>query len=925
MAFPQTPLSITVKLRISGVLTDVTTHVQGLGEGEGGVFTWQYGAPDERAESSTRTLTLSFKNWADASVSRVAGQFSTDNPRSPHYQQLGESTEVQILVGSDIRFAGRINAWRPVADETGNVMIMVATAVGALGRLSQGAQALKSPLRRASLFADPLVYLPMEQGSDSLVLTSGLSGGPSVTPSGPFGFGSGEDLAGSDALAKPDLGSRIRIPVPAFASTWSSATDGWSVTWVMNIPAAPASTVTLISWVCATGTIRRGAVQMNSSGQVVVVAYNSAGTELLADTPTSLGSDNSGTFFGRWLTWNLTMIPVGADTTIEAARWVVGPGPDYQGAGFGNNPVATGILVSQPESVEWAQVISDTSVGHLAIFSDQSTIGPSVAYAHVNEQAATRIERICTEEDIPLTLINHSVDMSTSMGEQSRGTALEVIRECERADLGILFETRDDPDGLTYIARTRLYNQLPVIELDYSANHLSEPFDPTRDDQTIENIVTVSRDGGGQHTAILESGPLSIQDPPDGVGPYDRGGRNLSLARDAQAKQVAYWLRGLGTNPTGRVRIPTLTLELHRSVFATNATLTNQVKALNVGSALTLSGLVNTRQDMPPDMMLLQMRGGTESISRYSWTISPTVIPGWPWEAVQLDTNLSTVVKAAAAGVTTLVVDMSTTSGDFGPPWSETVPYYAIIDGEAVKVTAVSTNIPGTPTAGAVSHGDNASLTPAVPAGSEGDAMYLVAVIRNTAASVSTPTGWTLVYDASNLKVFGKYASSAESSPTVSFTGGAAGDTTTAVIMRCTGSSIRLDRSNAQTGGVQQNVDYPALKWKRLYDLQVLVAWKQDDSTGFTVATDMTELVDASTTTGNDQSLAIDYVVRPAPDTAIAGTLTVSGGATAIAKAIQLTFRPTQSMIVERSINLISKTLAVGKSVHGYRLGVVGL
>ena len=98
-----------------------------------------------------------------------------------------------------------------------------------------------------------------------------------------------------------------------------------------------------------------------------------------------------------------------------------------------------------------------STVGHLAAWADTPPAAADIAAAilgHPREQAHTRIARVLTEESIP-----HSVTATESLacGPQPTADVLEILRDAELADHGILTESRGSW-GINYRASTQRIN-----------------------------------------------------------------------------------------------------------------------------------------------------------------------------------------------------------------------------------------------------------------------------------------------------------------------------------------------------------------------------------------------------------------------------------------------------------------------------------
>jgi hypothetical protein len=132
--------------------------------------------------------------------------------------------------------------------------------------------------------------------------------------------------------------------------------------------------------------------------------------------------------------------------------------------------------------------------------------------------------------------------------------------------------------------------------------------------------------------------------------------------------------------------------------------------------------------------------------------------------------------------------------------------------------------------------------------------------------------------------------------------------------------SIELDSavldSEAQANTGEQDIDYPALG-RGLYAGRVvlIVAGKSDDWTGVAPPSGFTEAVDTSTTTGSDQGLYVAYRIDTDRTAVDAGSLVVTGGATADSDVIVLALAGGfQTMTVSRNVD----SLPGGKAHDAY-------
>lgn len=189
--------------------------------------------------------------------------------------------------------------------------------------------------------------------------------------------------------------------------------------------------------------------------------------------------------------------------------------------------------------------------------------------------------------------------------------------------------------------------------------------------------------------------------------------------------------------------------------------------------------------------------------------------------------------------------------------------------------------------------GNNASVTRALPVGhAAGDLLLTLASIRNSpAGSPNTLAGWTKLIDSANMCLFGKIDNGAETDPVVqTFSGGVANATTLADVAAFRGVKLPpFGTPTQQLNGSGQDIAAPAitLPGDLAGGLNVWVGWKQDDWTSVAVVSGGTEIMEMSSTTGDDAGMVWDYRILP-NSTVFANlsgrTFTVTGGGAAISR-----------------------------------------
>jgi hypothetical protein len=245
-----------------------------------------------------------------------------------------------------------------------------------------------------------------------------------------------------------------------------------------------------------------------------------------------------------------------------------------------------------------------------------------------------------------------------------------------------------------------------------------------------------------------------------------------------------------------------------------------------------------------------------------------------------------------------------------------------------------------------MSSADNAVVSPALYAGAAAnDLICVLARIRAASAgTLTTPTGYTRLplgtWTASDeMQLYVKVHSGSESAPAVTPTGGAAGDTVSAVTFGLRNMPITLTdltklvvESGAMTNGSAQDIAYPGLGVKKAGApidgcVVLLLGGKDDDWTSVAAASGATEAVDSSTTTGNDQGLVIDYIIQTTATAVGHGSFTVTGGAAAVSSgaAVALAAGFQTGTASARSVNGAVMSHVSGASIEIADPGVLGM
>jgi hypothetical protein len=655
---------IAVELLIDGTWTNVTEHVRY----DQGVSITR-GRTAEGTSATTGMANLRLDNRADTTQNR----YSLRNASGPYFGKIGRNTQIRITkLEYGYRFWGEVSSWTPGADNSGNDQYVDVEASGLIRRLDASKSSVLPAMQREVMANSPLAYWPCDEASGSFA--SPIPGVRNMQVAGSPTYG--------DYTALP-----CSNPIPQLnTSAWHTPTlfgtdvdGGVTVSFLLASPGGITNGTNLFriyfqiqsgdaKYSPHLGLVYSGTNELSLAGVPTVIM---GGIDTATGTVPIVGKSGvlvyvgikNGTF-GLWYQGETDASPV----LIGEVTWA-------------------GVSTETPISLFFNEDGNDLSnnsaayIGQVAVwdgYGPSNTLEYASVGAYAGEAAGTRFARLCTEEGITAT-VNNAAN-SSAMGPQLSNSVMNLLRECEATDMGIMYELRDD-FGLGYVVRRDLYNQDVTLELDYSAGDLSSQLQPAFDDKDTKNDVTVQRTGGSSARYVVNSdSPLSTQDPPNGVGLYATS-VNVSLNADSQCYPQAGWRAHLGTVDEERITSVGVTLE-----SANFASLRTNALTVDSGSRLTVSNCPNWTQDV--DQIV---QGYREQFDPTIHTISYNTSSAKPYNtavvgSVKADSLTSTLGSDIDSDDTSLSVAVT------GVPWTvnASADFDIIVGGERMTVTAVS-------------------------------------------------------------------------------------------------------------------------------------------------------------------------------------------------------------------------------------------
>lgn len=814
--------------------TDITTDVRM----DPGIST-SGGRGDEASTSQPAKLSCQLSN--------PSGAYSLGP--SVNYPNVRRNTPVRVRINPDdgsgyrVLFEGFAVGFTPgwVNQAAGKLPIVTLVAAGVMRRLGQGKDPLRSALYRYNTITNadhavvPVEYWPLEEDKAAVEAASVTGGAPgqfAVLTSAGLTYGKiswGGDTDNPATARAVKLSAGGQLNLPVRPELFTA--NYWSCQWSMRYTSESGGWIDFY-----TNGPHKIRITLYTDGSIDV----DEGVGVTSTTRISIGTSQPSFYDDVWHTYTFVVNQTGT-TSWTLYRDGAALGTVASSALNRGMPTMVGFLsVPAPSGTE-----DPLTVAHVGLISSTTYVTEHyfAGTAYFDEFPEDRAVRLCDEEGVYLEIIGNPT-ITVGMGPQRPLPFLNLLREVETVDQGVLYDGVGP--GLRYVARDERENT--TTDLAVAATSLAASFEPTDDDQRNVNRATASSTTGAKASYEDTDGPLGTAT----IGVYDSS-VNPNLADISVLGDYAGWVVHLGT--VEGYRYPSVTMNMR----AVTAAIAGDVLDVTPSSRITISGASSTLA-LPDDTIDLLAEGTAHTITPYSWIFTAKCAPYRPW----------------------IIGTIASETGD--------------TDDDLLRLTTdgayVSHQLIG---AGTNASGNNTSLVPALPAGiAAGDLLLIFAAIRNSGVGTpNTPTGYTLLAGSANARIFGKIAGGSESAPTVSFTGGAAGDTTLATMVAYRGADLTVQNSAEQLNASAQNITVPALTGIGASALVVWFGWKQDDWTAVDpfVPGFVDEVFENSSTTGNDAGIVVDHLVISSAD--LAGSVgsapfIVTGGAAAISRGIVL-------------------------------------
>jgi hypothetical protein len=646
------------------------------------------GKGDQQSLAAPQRLTFTLDNRS--------GRYSPRNPLSDLYGKIGRNTPIRCEIDFSDGFHGEIADLPPLWDPSHSDHYIQVEANGILRRLGQGQPPVSTALRDFVIGADAThlaslaAYYPLSGGEETIYsqnLAPGKTG--SFRGSGGAVFKYGVDMGAAWLGSGMELNATGDLPY--MEGTGNATASNVALDFVFQSPALGVLDVQLWPTLDSIFNLR---LNTSADAGTLQVSYYDDTVGTLNETATGV-------------------IAALQDTELHTCRFelntAAGPNINYlvyiDGVLVDSGSNSLGQTLSRVPifRFHYSRFTNQTvmNMAHLTLWADNTaaniptaTAFKDAAFCYAGETAVDRIIRICANWGVPIGTQGVAAE-STVMGPQFSESRLAQIRDAEATDMGILFEERGSA-SLHYRSRTSMYNQSPQFTLNYKSGQVSPPLAPVDDDQATRNDVTATRREGGSARVAIDTGPLSTQDPPDGVGRYDDE-VTVNVETDNQLAEIAGWVANIGT--LDKARWPSVTVNLSAPPITADADLVSAIKDANIGDRFVISGM---QEAFINDDVSLIIVGYTETINPFVHTITFNCMPAEPYEVFVVDDPGSRISSGETslvnATMTATTTSMSVLSADAVTLWTTSggqMPISIMVAGEEMTVTAITGTTPG--------------------------------------------------------------------------------------------------------------------------------------------------------------------------------------------------------------------------------------
>lgn len=653
--------------------TDITPDVRQRDR-----ISMRHGRRDEAATTQPATCSFTLDN--------TSGAYSL-GPQSSHWPYVRRNTPIRVAVDPDggtafvELFVGFADRWQPAWGPAGRNPTVELSASGTLRRILQGIAPAESAFRRAMRQrSDLLAYWPCEDTDGAIRIASALPDGI------PMDIGGTADSPWPDWSKNDDFACSDKLPEVRL-TTWRGSIPRYEATgqvqfrFLTSLPTDPLSgTEAVLAALYTSGTAGRwDLVYVNAAGGALALRVVDATGTLTELFYVAFAVDGS----QRW--WSLELAQNGANIQWAFRTLAVG---EYFGVSVSGTFNSQTLGRASAVAIGPNGDVLDAAVGQITVQSALTSItragaGANALNAYAYEFAHTRVARLCREAGVHVDVVGTS---AVQMGPQPLGKLVELLRECETADAGLLYDGVSG--GLVYVCGAQRVNAAAAITV--TSAQLVGDLTVVDDDQRTRNRVTAKRTAGGEAAWEDTDGPLGTAV----VGLYDD---KVEVNIGATDDLIDYASRAVAAGTATGYRHPAAELALHR-----NPSLAAAWLAAAPSSRLDITGLSTLRTQHPTGTVSQLIEGYSQQLDQFRWDITANLSPAQPWRGatwgeasgdtsdtvLRVDTGGSQLASSALVGATSLSV--ATTSGPLWTTAADDMPMRVEVGGIEVTVNSVS-------------------------------------------------------------------------------------------------------------------------------------------------------------------------------------------------------------------------------------------
>lgn len=621
---------------------------------------------------------------AEFTIEDPADKYRPTNPESILYGKVGRATPTRIRLDNSSRFHGEAAAYEPDQTEDFRQSPLRGRrwvgfrAEGLLARIASWDEPLRSPMaRQIGTRATLLGHWPMEDGSGAQQISNLVAGGEAGKAAG-MAFAAEPGPAGASDVMQFDNGTTESNV--SFKFKRSTAT-GWQIAWSMKLAALPLD-----------GTGRQMISWTTSTGLVFYLNVNNVGYYLNVNTRAGGNIFNGSVGFGtfppdRWISYRLKITMTGTNANAEFAWYAEGGGTQIQGVtwNFGVISAGLGALVSATANGNtWMQ---DACMAHLyAVDSTaDNLLSKEVIRAfsgYVGETAMDRFVRLMGEEGLT-RFINGTAADTMPMGRQRADTLMNLLKEIATTEDALIFDSATNL-GVTMRSRKHMLDQTPSLVLNWPTD-VAPPLREVLDNSMTVNVSTATQRDGGEVTLAQETGLMSRQPYPAGIGQYKGGPpSDVNLFDETLSLQdVAGWWLARGTYEGARYAQITIDLD------ATPPPPVGGAPGVQLGDWIQLVG----REKDTINLIVVGIR--EVQSTRFRRKVTFTCATGHViaqlgrYDAARYGSASTTLAEDLITTETLWDIQTQDRRDVWGGSWDGTpMPYFVRVNGEVCRVTA---------------------------------------------------------------------------------------------------------------------------------------------------------------------------------------------------------------------------------------------